>query len=285
MNDIFKIIGSGLVHFRRKPVFGQQDLGVSPGGPMDRLAVITGNIMLGNSDFAETIEIILPTRLLCMKNTVLVLTGAHRECILEYDDIRVPVAHGQVYFAPEGSTIVLGDYSRGLRTVLSFRNVSSEPGAKKYTGRVRGDFSKKFSFPDQSSAIRVIKGPEHDRLNNRELFLSAPWKISLNSNEMGLRLEHPFSLKLDSYKMISDVVADGTIQLTKKGPIVLLYHRQTIGGYPRIFNVISSDLDSMSQFLPGQYVRFKLISPEEAREINELRKREIDKFRTEFPLE
>jgi allophanate hydrolase subunit 2 len=65
--------------------------------------------------------------------------------------------------------------------------------------------------------------------------------------------------------MISGAVADGTIQLTPDGPIVLLRHRQTTGGYPRIFNVISADIDLLGQYAPNQPIHFIPVTIDEAR--------------------
>lgn len=80
---------------------------------------------------------------------------------------------------------------------------------------------------------------------------------------MGLSLE---GVAFDTQKieMISQPVTDGTIQLAPSGPIVLLRHRQTVGGYPRIANVIEADISKLSQYTPGSKIRFKLVSLEEA---------------------
>ena len=64
--------------------------------------------------------------------------------------------------------------------------------------------------------------------------------------------------------MISEAVADGTIQLTPNGPLILLRHRQTVGGYPRIFNVISADVDILAQVAPNCLIQFKKVTRSEA---------------------
>ena len=79
--------------------------------------------------------------------------------------------------------------------------------------------------------------------------------------------------------MISSVVADGTVQLTASGPYVLLRHRQTLGGYPRILNVISADVDLLAQLAPGQPVRFRMVEIEEARQAARLKHRELEAFK------
>lgn len=80
---------------------------------------------------------------------------------------------------------------------------------------------------------------------------------------MGLSLN---GLGLDTQKieMISQPVSDGTVQLSPGGPIVLMRHRQTVGGYPRVVNVIEPDISKLAQFVPGSTIRFRLIENDEA---------------------
>jgi len=39
-------------------------------------------------------------------------------------------------------------------------------------------------------------------------------------------------------------------------PIVLMRDAQTIGGYPRIANVVESDMDRLAQLKPQEKIRF-----------------------------
>jgi len=83
------------------------------------------------------------------------------------------------------------------------------------------------------------------------------WKISSDSNDTGTRLSSKrVTLEMESGDMISDAVADGTIQPAPSGPIILMRHRQTLGGYPRIFNCISAYMDILAQYMPGQALKF-----------------------------
>ena len=112
----------------------------------------------------------------------------------------------------------------------------------------------------------MIKGPEFKYLKNPELFLKEGWTLTQDINNMGMRLScggRELNLEMPG-NMISEAVSDGTVQLTPKGPIILLKHRQTVGGYPRIFNVITADVDMLAQYGPGQVVHFKEVAPAEA---------------------
>jgi antagonist of KipI len=47
-------------------------------------------------------------------------------------------------------------------------------------------------------------------------------------------------------------------------PIILLTEYPTIGGYPKIANIISADYDSLVQKIPGTNIKFKCIELKEA---------------------
>ena len=68
--------------------------------------------------------------------------------------------------------------------------------------------------------------------------------------------------------MISEAVSFGTIQVPPDGnPIILMADCQTTGGYPKIAQVASVDLPRLAQMMPGQTVRFELISLDEAQRL------------------
>jgi antagonist of KipI len=50
-------------------------------------------------------------------------------------------------------------------------------------------------------------------------------------------------------------------------PIVLMADRQTTGGYPRIGEVASVDLPLIAQLKPGDRLRFRPISVDEAQQL------------------
>jgi antagonist of KipI len=66
--------------------------------------------------------------------------------------------------------------------------------------------------------------------------------------------------------MISEGVSLGAVQITASGlPIILFVEQQTTGGYPKIANVISTDLSSLGQLRPRDEIRFELVDMEKAR--------------------
>ena len=81
---------------------------------------------------------------------------------------------------------------------------------------------------------------------------------------MGVRLEGaPIPASGDG--IVSVPVLPGTVQIPPDGmPIMLLADAQTIGGYPVLGHVIAADLPIAGQLRPGDTVRWKRVTLEEA---------------------
>jgi antagonist of KipI len=90
-----------------------------------------------------------------------------------------------------------------------------------------------------------------------DLFFSASYIVSVNSNRMGYRLEGPPLDHAGSSDILSEATPIGSVQVPKSGqPILLMADRQTTGGYPKIATVISADLPAAGQLAPGDWIRF-----------------------------
>ena len=253
----FEFLKKGIVFIREAPVFGMQHRGITPGGPMDRFSSMEGNILVGNNFYSPCLEIITAPVIKFNVSGIFVLTGAHLQgSLLERGGKSLEVKHGTVYKAAAGDILTAGVKTKGFRTYLCFRcseDISHEQVESVNSLNLKPDFS----WYNRDGFIRVMEGPEFRFLKNEDDFFQALWKISPDSNDMGMRLTsnyaHP---EADVSNLISDAVADGTIQLTPAGPIILMRHRQTLGGYPRIFNCISADIDLLAQYMPGQVLKF-----------------------------
>ena len=66
----------------------------------------------------------------------------------------------------------------------------------------------------------------------------------------------------------SEGITKGAIQVPADGqPIILLTDYPTIGGYPKIANIISADYNLLIQKTPGEKIFFKLIELHEAEQL------------------
>ena len=118
-----------------------------------------------------------------------------------------------------------------------------------------------------SAPLRVTAG-RHWKLfsaDNHQSFLGPEFRIGVQSNRMGYRLEGPRIVPARPADLLSEAISFGTVQVPPDGqPIVLMADRQTTGGYPKIAEVIGADLPRLAQRRPGEVVRFAKIGLDEA---------------------
>src|SRR5947207_4274033 len=134
-------------------------------------------------------------------------------------------------------------------------------------------------FGSRRRFLRVIRGKNWDDDIGAKL-LAQKFRVAMNSDRMGLRLEGGEMVSTHPAELVSEAVAPGTIQLPRSGaPVVLLGDCQTIGGYPKIAHVITVDLADAAQLQPLDEVRFEWIELEEARDLLRERERDVALFR------
>ncbi|MFK8009854.1 MAG: biotin-dependent carboxyltransferase family protein [Saprospiraceae bacterium] len=113
----------------------------------------------------------------------------------------------------------------------------------------------------KNKIIPIKEGPEFNLLSEKsiELLTSNIYKIGIDSNRMGIRLE---GKKIDSsnFQLKSSVpILPGFIQLPPSGlPIIVLQDGQTTGGYPRIAYIQNQYLSQLNQIPLGGEFQFKL---------------------------
>jgi len=240
-------LGANSIGFEvKRREFGKQDRGISPKGANDQTSFITARSLLGNPEVFRCFEIFFATEIIFSEDVIFALTGAHYQEVLLNEN---KVDHASVYEAKKGDILRLKKLMKGFRIYLM---------ASKTDPTRMGKKSKPYThyFPQKTSSIRVTKGPEFDYL--KEDFFKHVYKISTRSDMSGLRLEK--KLQAHKYDIITSAVTDGTIQLTKEGPIILMRHRQSTGGYPRVLNVIEADMDKLAQYPHTAFLRFEAIS-------------------------
>lgn len=118
--------------------------------------------------------------------------------------------------------------------------------------------------------IRVIPGEQFEKFTNetQKKFFSEAFQISGQSDRMGYRMNGPQLKLTEPLEMLSEAVSFGTIQVPPDGnPIILMADRQTTGGYPRIGQIITADLPTIGQLMPGEKLRFSPVTRKEAEDI------------------
>src|SRR5262249_39601281 len=119
--------------------------------------------------------------------------------------------------------------------------------------------------------LRIVDGPQADWFP-RDWNIGAAesgrcYQVAPASNRMGLRLVGE-SLPVPARELLSEPVCPGSVQVARDGQCIILgVDGQTIGGYPKIAQVVRADLDQLGQLRPGDGIRFERIGLEEAETI------------------
>jgi antagonist of KipI len=123
--------------------------------------------------------------------------------------------------------------------------------------------------------LRFIPGQQADWFD-LSAFAAGTYSIGPASDRMGLRMVGQ-ALVRPKREMISEPVCPGTVQVTNDGQCIILgIDGQTIGGYPKIAQIVQADLDILGQLRPGDTIRFHLVSIAEAETAALERIRQLD---------
>ena len=115
--------------------------------------------------------------------------------------------------------------------------------------------------------IRVIKGTNFNYFSDegKKIFFEKDFTVTKLTDRMGMRLEGPKIENIVDTNIKSEGIIKGVIQVPADGnPIIMLSDHGTIGGYPKIGVVISSDYDKLVQLPPGSKIKFKEIELSDA---------------------
>ena len=295
-NYFFEVLRPGInTTFQDKGRFHMQHFGVTPGGCMDLKSFLIANALVGNSLNEGVLEFAYqgPLLKLIKGKTKIAITGnilfkiirsngekIEGECNRTYDleeqdqiDILATKQSAYGYMSLEGGFDIEPFYNSV--SVLVRAEIGPNEGKKikvndkiniKRNRKVEKNFVANFSNK-KNDTIRVLKGPQYDYFAKESLtdFFSKNYTISKLTDRMGMRLEGITMKNVVSTNIRSEGITKGAIQVPADGqPIVLLTDYPTIGGYPKIANIISADYNLLIQKTPGEKVFFKLIELHEA---------------------
>jgi antagonist of KipI len=142
-------------------------------------------------------------------------------------------------------------------------------------------------FYSATAVIRLLDGAHTPLLTAEaaERLWGAEFRVAPQSDRMGYRLEGATLALSEPCELLSEAVTFGTVQLPPGGnPIVLMADRQTTGGYPRIGEVASVDLPLLAQLKPGDRLRFRPISLDEAQRLYLAREDNVRQARAAIAL-
>ena len=276
---------------------GYGALGVSPSGAADPVALRLGNLLVGNEPGAAALEMTLVGgSFVFPEGAVIALAGADFGATLNGQPLDMWTPHA----VQPGMKLALGptrDYARCYLAVAGGIHVKPFLGSASthllsglggFEGRAlrKGDVLR-LGQPEKPihkkrvsqaallnlkprKKLRVTDGPQSERFPEqaRQMFFQSVFRVSEDSDRLGLRLEGLSLATNAAGEMITEGVTLGAVQVTPSGqPIVLGVEQQTTGGYPKIANVIAADLHRLGQLRPRVEIRFERTSLASARSL------------------
>jgi biotin-dependent carboxylase-like uncharacterized protein len=283
---------------------GYERFGVPPSGAADGPALATGNLAVGNDPNAAAIEITaggaefefltsatfavsgadmelaLDERSIAAGHAVRVEAGARLRVGLAREGFRAYICLDGGFAVPEllgsRSTYLPGGFGghegRALRAgdVLPLgpataddRPGTASPRTEPTSAGGTGRIGRRIELP-------FVPGGQWDDFPEqaRRAFAGRMWRVSHQSDRMGLRLEgEPLETGRAGGSFVSDGTVTGAIQVSGDGlPIVLFVDRQTTGGYPKLGAVASVALSLIAQAQAGDEFVFRSVPVKEAEE-------------------
>jgi antagonist of KipI len=276
---------------------GYGALGVSASGAADAVALRIGNLLLENKAGAPALEMTLTGgTFLFPDGAVICLAGANFGAQMDGRALELWRPHAIL----PGKRLTLGatrDFARcylcvaggvGVADFMGSASTHLLSGLGGWEGRAlrKGDVLQIGSLQmnirrrklrpgvleilKPEKKLRVTRGPQFDWFSEeaRGALENGAFVVNEDSNRVGLRLDGPRLAMRENAEMISEGAPVGAIQVTPSGQAILLFvEQQTTGGYPKIANVIGTDLHSVGQLRPRDTIRFEEVSLVAAREL------------------
>lgn len=287
-----EIISSGpLTTIQDGGRYGYRSIGFSCSGAVDAEAAAAANLLAGNSADSALLEMTLTGVTASFDfDCVIAITGA--DMLPELNG--VPIENYRAVAVGAGDVLKLGFAASGCRgyiavngaldvpAVMGSRSTALKYGVGGFCGRklragdvigvssvhaVREPDKRRVEPPVQRSFVYAVYGPQDDMFTAeaKRAFESCEYTLTPDSDRMGARLSGDKLETLNGSDIISDGIVPGSVQVPKSGmPIILLSDCQTTGGYAKIATVCSFSLPVAAQKKPGERLRFKLITVNEA---------------------
>ncbi len=277
--------------------YGFGRYGVPPSGALDTFSLRIANLLVGNPEHEAGLEItIMGLKMVCLTDLSIAVTGADlrvqlngkslpmwRSHRMKKDDVlhfKALQSGCRAYLAVGGGIHVdqvLGSKSTNL--ISGFGGYEGRPlkaGDRLYAGSPENflDCSQRElplnaipRYPKDWS-LRVLLGPQDDDFTeeSKRLFMESPYSVTPKSDRTGIRVSGPLIHRRSGVKesIISEGVVPGSIQVPGDGQPILILGETVTGGYRKIATVISADLPLLGQMKPGDRIRFRSVSLEEA---------------------
>ena len=277
--------------------YGFSQFGVPPSGALDTFSLRVGNLLVGNGEGEACLEItLMGLKIKVLKEGVIAITGGDLSPTLNEE----PLEMWRIHLLVEGDVITFKKVQAGCRAYLAVSGgfvvpkimgssstyLSGNFGGLEGRKLRRGDILFTLDIPpsldklgfrfsndwipslEKEMLLRVIPGPQDHHFTEKgfQTFYSSPYQVTPQCDRMGVRLEGPKIERRSDVEesIISEGFISGAIQVPGDGKPIIILTELVTGGYTKIATIISTDLSKVAQLKPGDQVRFKPISIEEA---------------------
>ncbi len=285
---------------------GQRNLGIPPGGAADPIAAMIANRLVGNSPETPLIEsALLGPTLMTETDITACCFGAKFQ--IRCGEREIPVA--QTFVWKSGEILKISHCQKYTRIYLAISggiweqemtNVANQSPSLSLpihlTPIQKNDHFFLHSSPVKPSSLRslqaiasqelleeaqiesptihLLPGLQNDWFDNNE-FCQSRFQVHSASNRLGIRLTGT-PIARPQREMVSEAITWGSVQITNEGlPIIVGVGGNTIGGYPKIGQVIQKDLYLLGQLRPHQLVQFKWVTIDQAWQMLELQQKKV----------
>jgi 5-oxoprolinase (ATP-hydrolysing) subunit C len=274
---------------------GHRDIGVPLAGAADPVLLACANALLAQAEDLAALELALlgPTLRACGAPARLALVGDFAPRLAREDGSTQRIDPWRSLTLQPGERLAVGPCRSGIGylalaggvdvpRMLGSRSTYARAALGGIDGRAPRAGDRLRCGPGQGAQrqaarpfehvrgpMRVLPGPQDGHFDAEAwaLFLGSGYRVSREADRMGLRLEGPMlrhRARLGA-DIVSEAVVPGVVQVPGAGqPIVLGVDAQTIGGYAKIATVIRADLPRLAHARPGDVLRFRAVSRDEA---------------------
>ena len=278
--------------------FGFGRYGVASSGAVDTFSLRVGNILVKNHENEACLETTLfGLKIRIITDTAIAITGADFNPHINDDK---PLKMWRTHVLKNGDIISFRGLKSGCRSYLAIQGGISVPAVMEskstnlpssfgglegrplkkgdiiYSGGKGGNIAyKERSFPiewepqyGKEWTLRIIFGPQDDQFSekSKNVFIKSVYNVSPKADRTGIRLTGTVVERMPEKgeSIISEGVISGAIQIPGDGQPIIILGETVTGGYRKIATVISADLPLLGQLKPGDEVRFKQVSLDEA---------------------
>lgn len=287
----FRVLKKGFYTLLQDPGrFGYEHIGVTNGGPMDSMAASWANRLLDNPASASLLEVTAGgLELEVRTNSMIAVTGGDLNLTVNGK----PQVPWRSFWVTTGDKLRFGHPRLGFRAYIGVQGgfqVTEQLGScatvkRDQLGGLNGDgealedgdflpapmlaeegiarqIPQRF-MPDYSGplTLHLIPGYQQDSFSHAawQQLVEQEFSLDQRSDRMGARLQGD-AVTSPELGLFSEPLSYGAVQIPADGqPIVMLNDRQTLGGYPKVGNILPLDGYALAQRQPGTQIRFKVI--------------------------